>query len=569
MRGRLEEGEQLGDYEIISIAGSGGMGHVYKATQVSLSRVVALKVIRDEIANMPEYRERFVREARLAASVDHPHVVTVYDVGSDDDRLFLAMQWIEGADLKKVLEETGRLAPERAVAIATQIAGALDAVHSVSGLIHRDVKPGNVLLRQIGNEDQAYLTDFGVAKPSDATDQLTQTGWTVGTTGYLSPEQIRGDAPGPHSDLYSLGCLFFEALTGKPPFRGENEMAMRWAHANDPRPTASAILPALGQRYDSFLAAALAVDPDQRFASGRAFAEALKAAHGGEAATAVMPAAPPVHPPTAVGPATPLPPSTTPPPPPPGYPAYGYVTPAPAPSQQSKSGNPLALILLGLVAIAGIAVGALAAAGVFSNSNTTQTVTSVSKAARQRSHAPSATRLAKAPAGSKPCGSGVSVGPATTCPFAQNVKQAYEESETSGAADVSAYSPVTGQSYNMHCTGGAMHACTGGNNASVYFASVGSTPAASAASNNAGLRPCDPNISANSATSCPFAENVFRAYWHNYTSNGQQSEAIVSAYSPTTEQSYSMDCTTEGTAVECSGGNNAFVTFPLHAVEVY
>ena len=150
MRGQLEEGEKLGDYEIISLAGSGGMGHVYKATQVSLGRTVALKVIRDEIANMPEYRERFLREARLAASVDHPHVVTIYDVGSQDDRLFLAMQWIEGADLKEVLAANGRLAPERAVGIATQLAGALDAVHSVSGLIHRDVKPANVLIREVG-----------------------------------------------------------------------------------------------------------------------------------------------------------------------------------------------------------------------------------------------------------------------------------------------------------------------------------------------------------------------------------------------------------------------------------
>ena len=187
-------------------------------------------------------------------------------------------------------------------------------------------------------------------------------------------------------------------------------MAVRWAHANDPRPSASAALPALGQRYDSFLAVALAVDPDQRFASGRAFAEALKAAYGDEQETSVMAGAP-THAPTAIGPATPLPPSgSTPQPPPPGYPAYGYVTPPPAPSQQSKSGSPLALIILGLVAVAGIAVGALAAAGAFSHSNTTETVTSVSKASKARARSRTASRTAAIAIGTKSCGAGVSVG---------------------------------------------------------------------------------------------------------------------------------------------------------------
>ena len=359
------------------------MGVVYKATQVSLERVVALKVIRDEIASESEYRQRFLREARLAASVDHPHVVTVYDVGNQDDQLFLAMQWIDGPDLKEVLESSGRLAPERAIAIATQLAGALDAVHSVSGLIHRDVKPANVLLSQVGGEDHAYLTDFGVAKPPQTTDGLTRTGWTVGTTGYLSPEQIKGHEPGPRSDLYALGCLFFEALTGQPPFKAENEMAVRWAHANDKRPTASAQLPALGQRYDHFLSVALAVDPGQRFDSGRAFAEALGAAYSNQKATAItapVPAQSPAHPPTAVGPPTPLPPAPHNPQTPP-QPPYGYVTPPPS-SAPTHSGNPLALILLAMVAVAGIAVGALAAAGVFSNSS--ETVSASTRASTRR-----------------------------------------------------------------------------------------------------------------------------------------------------------------------------------------
>ena len=370
----LEQGSVLGDYEIVSVAGTGGMGVVYKGRQRSLQRMVAVKVIREEIARVPEYRERFLREARLAASVDHPHIVSVYDVGDQDDHLFLAMQWIDGEDLKRILERVGRLVPERAVEITTQLAGALDAVHSVAGLVHRDVKPANVLLRQVAGNEHAYLTDFGVAKPSDKSDHLTQTGWVVGTAGYLSPEQIRGHEPGPRSDLYALGCLFFEALTGQPPFTGENDMALRWAHANDPRPPASAVLPGLGDRYDRFLAVALAVDPEQRFGSGREFASALAAAHSGQDGTAATAPIVPPHTPTAVGPPTPLPPPTNTPQPPPMYPAYGYATPQPAASRPTRSGNPLALILLGVIALAGIAVGALAAGGVFSHNASTPAI---------------------------------------------------------------------------------------------------------------------------------------------------------------------------------------------------
>jgi serine/threonine protein kinase len=364
--GHLREGETLGDYEILSVAGIGGMGVVYKARQRSLGRVVALKVIREEIASTPEYRDRFLREARLAASIDHPHVVSVYDVRERDDRLFLAMQWIEGEDLKRVILQSGPLEADRAVVIAEQLAGALDALHA-SGLIHRDVKPANVLLRLVAGKDHAYLTDFGVAKPVDTVERLTKTGWVVGTAGYLAPEQIMGQEPGPRSDLYALGCLAFEALTGQAPFRGTNEMALRWAHANDPRPQPSRVHPRLGPRYDDFFARALAVDPEQRFGSGREFAEALHTAqdHEGEIATRAIPLQPRV--PTAIGPPTPLPPPNAPPPGPGFYPPYGYVTPPAGYAQQPRSGNPLALVVLGLVAVAGIAVGGLAAAGVFSH----------------------------------------------------------------------------------------------------------------------------------------------------------------------------------------------------------
>jgi serine/threonine protein kinase len=594
---QLDVGQIVGDYEILSVAGTGGMGIVYKARQRSLGRLVALKVIREEIARTPEYRDRFLREARLAASVDHPHVVSVYDVGDEEHRLFLAMQWIEGEDLKRAIERSGRLAPDRAVAIATQLAGALDALHSIAGLVHRDVKPANVMLRQMGGQDHAYLTDFGVAKPAETTDHLTQTGWVVGTTGYLSPEQIRGREPGPPSDLYALGCLFFEALTGVPPFRGENEMALRWAHANDPRPAASGAIPALGQRYDQFLSVALAVDPDQRFGSGREFADALTAAHRGEAETTITGRIVPPHTPTAVGPPTPLPQAmNTPAPPPAMYPGYGYPTPPPAYPQQARSGNPLALILLGLVALAGIAVGALAAAGVFSHSAAVNTITAGTitpthtkpsgSVAAKTSKRTSAAAAANASAGAtSSCGGDLSVGPNTSCGFAQNVEQAYDQS-SGGNTSVTAFSPATGLNYTIDCTGGSPHVCTGGttHNASIYFTSgptpnstpppASSTPTPTSSiptptSSPGNLTACDQNISAGPYTSCPFAENVFQAYAADYQTNGEQSSNIVTATSPVTHQSYNMACATDGVTVNCAGGNKSFVTFPMHAVQVY
>jgi serine/threonine protein kinase len=509
--GQLQEGELFGDYEIVSAAGFGGMGLVYKATQRSLDRTVALKVIRDEIARMPEYRDRFLREAKLAASVDHPHVVRVYDVGEEDDRLFLAMQWVDGEDLRQLLDRSGRLAPERAVSIATQLAGALDAVHSIAGLVHRDVKPGNVLLGKVADQDHAYLTDFGVAKPSEAEDQLTRTGLVVGTAGYLSPEQIRGEEPGPSSDLYALGCLFFEALTGRTPFGGENEMALRWAHANNPRPEASTMLPALGRRYDEFLAVALAIEPDHRFATGRQFADALAVANSGGHQTAATPQPSVPYAQTAVGPPTPMPPAPqTPQPPSPMYPGYGYGTPPPA-QPPPRSGSPLMLILLGLVAFAGIAVGALAATGVLSHNSTPRTITSVAathvpRPVVHKQHGSPTARTSS-------CGGDLSVGPATSCPFAHNVEQAYDES-SGGETDVTAYSPSTGETYTMHCTAELPHICTGGKGAAVYFTSNPISTPTSSPSPPPSQSPSASSQAEASASNSAGAVGVVENYWN-------------------------------------------------------
>jgi serine/threonine-protein kinase len=275
----LSDGQTFGGYHIVELVGSGGMGLVYRAEQRILGRTVALKVIRPEIAESGDYRERFLREARFAAAVDDPHVVSVFDAGEQDGRLYLAMQWVDGLDLATLIDRQQRLAPERAVLIGVQLAQALQAVHD-AGLVHRDVKPSNVLVRDIGGRDHAYLTDFGIAKAPDAQDSLTRTGSVIGTPGYLSPEQIRGQQPGPRSDLYALGCIIFEALTGQRPFGGD-DLAARWAQATSAPPAASTLCPALGSRYDAFLAQALAANPQDRFSSGTAFAEALQAAHTG------------------------------------------------------------------------------------------------------------------------------------------------------------------------------------------------------------------------------------------------------------------------------------------------
>jgi len=277
----LGEGQTFGGYRIVELVGSGGMGLVYRAEQRILGRTVALKVIRPEIAESGDYRARFLREARFAAAVDHPHVVSVFDAGEQDGRLYLTMQWVDGLDLGTLIDREQRLAPERALLIGVQLAQALQAVHD-AGLVHRDVKPSNVLVRDVGGHDHAYLTDFGIAKAPAAQDSLTRTGRVMGTPGYLSPEQIRGQQPGPRSDLYALGCIIFEALTGQRPFGGDDDLAARWAQATSPPPAASTLCPALGSGYDAFFAHALAADPQDRFPSGAAFAEALQAAHTGQ-----------------------------------------------------------------------------------------------------------------------------------------------------------------------------------------------------------------------------------------------------------------------------------------------
>src|SRR5881394_1093908 len=205
---QLAPGSEFGGYRIEAIAGQGGMGVVYRATQLALDRSVALKLITPEFANDPEFRNRFKRESKLAASIEHPNVIPVYEAGEQNGSLFLAMRYVEGTDLKSVLTREGRLEPLRTARFVAQIAAALDAAHA-AGLVHRDVKPANVLVAG----EHAYLSDFGLTRLAGSDSGLTESGRWIGTVEYCSPEQLRGQRTDARADVYSLGCVLFAALT--------------------------------------------------------------------------------------------------------------------------------------------------------------------------------------------------------------------------------------------------------------------------------------------------------------------------------------------------------------------
>ncbi len=235
MKAALSRGMIFAGYRVEELVGRGGMGVVYRATDLSLDRPVALKLVAPELAEDERFRERFLREPRLAASLDHPHVIPIYEAGEHDGQLYLAMRFVEGSDLRTILEREGKLPPERTLALLADVADALDAAHR-RALVHRDVKPANVLLDEDGH---AYLTDFGITKQlgGDSTD----TGRVVGTLDYLAPEQIRGDPVDGRADVYALGCVLYECLAGAPPFRRPTEAEILWAHMQEhPAPAARA-----------------------------------------------------------------------------------------------------------------------------------------------------------------------------------------------------------------------------------------------------------------------------------------------------------------------------------------
>jgi hypothetical protein len=280
MMGEVVPGSVFAGHRIEAVAGRGGMGVVYRARQLSLDRVVALKVIAPTLMQDPEMRRRFVRESRVAASIDHPHVIPVYYAGEENGVAYIAMRYVVGDDVRTLVRREGRLGSKRAVRIVSQVAEALDAAHA-AGLVHRDVKPENVLL---GQGDHVYLTDFGLTKHvlSEPGAGVTREGHWVGTLDFVSPEQIRGERVDARSDVYALGCLLFYNLTGRPPFERDTDEAKLWAHLSEPPPKVIEAAPGAPEAFDAVIARALAKTPDERYPSagdlGRAAAAALAGA---------------------------------------------------------------------------------------------------------------------------------------------------------------------------------------------------------------------------------------------------------------------------------------------------
>ncbi|MHA6783826.1 protein kinase domain-containing protein [Pseudonocardia saturnea] len=267
--------ERFGRYRLEELVGRGGMGEVFRAFDTEHERVVALKRLPAHLASDPEFRARFRKEAAIASRLTEPHIVPIHDFGEIDGRLYLDMRLVSGRDLAAVLSQDGPLAPERAVSVVAQVASALDAAHA-SGLLHRDVKPANVLL----SGDFAYLADFGVARAIDGSrdSALTATGATVGTLGYMAPERFLGDHVDHRADVYALACVLVELLTGRPPFAAVSGPALMHAHMAADAPSVSRTVAGVPAALDEVVARGMAKRPEDRYATAGALAAAATAA---------------------------------------------------------------------------------------------------------------------------------------------------------------------------------------------------------------------------------------------------------------------------------------------------
>src|SRR3954471_22492958 len=257
---QLPVGSVVAGYRIVSLLGEGSTGAVYLAERED--ERVALKVLAPEFARDERFRRRFMRESEIAAGLSHDHVVPILGFGEADGELYLAMRHIQGSDLRALLTREGALEPRRALDLLGQIASALDEAHA-RGLVHRDVKPANILV----DGEHAYLADFGLAKHASSVSSLTGERSFVGTIAYVAPEQVKGEKVDGRADVYSLGCVLHEALTGAPPFDRESELAVVYAHLNELPPRASDVRPALPDQLDPVLRRAMAKDPRRRYAS--------------------------------------------------------------------------------------------------------------------------------------------------------------------------------------------------------------------------------------------------------------------------------------------------------------
>jgi tRNA A-37 threonylcarbamoyl transferase component Bud32 len=286
--------DEFAGYRLVSLLGHGGMSIVYRAEHIGLERTVALKLLSPQLSDDEDFRERFQRESKVAAALEHPNVIPIYEAGEQDGVLYIAMRYVEGADLKTRLKQDGPLDPRQVVSLVAQVAAALEAAHE-RGLIHRDVKPANILIAigaGVERSDHAYLSDFGVAKNTAAAG-LTKTGLFVGTADYASPEQIEGRPLDGRADVYSLGCVAYEALTGTPTYEKDSEVAMMYAHLLEPPPKPTEKRPDLPAEVDDVIAKAVAKSRDDRYERPSEFALALRQAVGSEAPGAMAAAAAP------------------------------------------------------------------------------------------------------------------------------------------------------------------------------------------------------------------------------------------------------------------------------------
>src|SRR6476646_4920097 len=285
-------GTRFGPYELQSLIGVGGMGEVYRAYDTVKERMVAVKLLRAEMAADKIYQARFRRESRVAARLQEPHVIPVHDFGDIDGTLYIDMRLVEGASLKDELRANGPLEPRRAVSIIAQVAAALDAAHS-GGLVHRDIKPENVLLTP---DDFAYLVDFGIAH-GEGDASVTSTGLIIGSCAYMAAERFSGGRVGPAADIYSLTCLLYECLTGRAPFEADGDLRqLMSAHMFSPPPRPSIMRRGISRSFDEVIARGMAKNPSDRYPTAGALAKAANAAVG--AVEAPRPPLPVPSPPT-------------------------------------------------------------------------------------------------------------------------------------------------------------------------------------------------------------------------------------------------------------------------------
>ncbi|SEM24467.1 serine/threonine-protein kinase [Streptacidiphilus jiangxiensis] len=290
-------GRRIAGYLLERELGRGGMAVVYRARDLRLERTVAVKLLAPQLALDETFRRRFEHESRVAAALDHPHIVPVFEAGEADGVLYIAMRYVHGRDLAALLDRVGALPPAQAVRITAQVASALDTAHA-HDLVHRDVKPGNILLAE-GTDpehpEHVYLTDFGLTKKSLSLSGFTTVGQFVGTLDYVAPEQISGKPVDGRCDVYSLACVVFEMLSGAPPFRREDDLALLWAHQYDTPPALTALRAQVPAAVDPVVARALSKTPDERYDSCLDFVSALRAACTGGTVAAVT-----AHPPTQI-----------------------------------------------------------------------------------------------------------------------------------------------------------------------------------------------------------------------------------------------------------------------------